>query len=517
MVSPAAAASRLPHSPRPIVLVDAAGNVGGVAVSRAMPAGAKTPIAPAQPAKLFPLVSAPHGNEAAPGETLEYVVRISAEQAPGAPAMEVTFPEGKQTLEVYGDISSKELAVLPGTPCSQKFVVDRDLNVTPNEWRFTVIAVGDRPCYSLDLIFHSAGAVVGRMVVTAARRGTSQPIPAHTNSEALILPTRCGAGLVLFVAERPAVTTSSFEFVAYRNGTRILDRSCDAPTYNYFERFEEALDLDALRGLGALLRNDLPTEIVELLDTHSTSQDPVLIISNGRVAPFELLQLCPAQNGPFLGVAQPLLRWIYERTPPDDPIQVHQAACLRPNYQGTDELKDAIGEEKDLAAHVHLIHAGTRSEFQSTVLDNPQVSLLHFAGHAQASPALLKLEAGETLEPATFHPRHKLMHDGRPFVFLNACEIGQGTAVAPAPVGNLVKTLLKNGCRAVVAPFVRVQTAAARTAAETFYSAAATETIGEAVRRVRQRAEDPNVTDDQRATFLSYAAFAMPAVRLVWS
>jgi len=234
------------------------------------------------------------------------------------------------------------------------------------------------------------------------------------------------------------------------------------------------------------------------------------------VAPFEMVQLCPEKNGPFLGATQPVLRWIYERTPPADAIQEHQAACLRPSYQGTDTLPDAIEEERNLASHLQLIHAGTKHEFDSMVLNNPAIGLLHFAGHAQAAPALLKLEADETLEPAAFHPRYPLMNQGRPFVFLNGCEIGCGSGTVPAPVGNMVKTLLKNGCRAVVAPFVKVQTVASRKAAETFYEASESETIGEAVRRVREHAADPSTPEDQRATFLSYAAFAMPAVRLVW-
>lgn len=520
-VSPAAAARRLSHSERPIVLLDAAGNVGGVAVSHATPstaapAGAGPSTAPAQAAKLFPLVSAPKGNVAAPGEILEYVVKLTGDQDADAPALEVTFPEGKQTLEVHAEISSKEFALPPGTPCSHTFVVDRYLNVTPGEWRFAVTTSGDRPCYSLDLIFRSAGAVIGRIVITAARRGASHPVPAHINSEALTLPTRSGAGLVLCVLERIGNASSAFTFSASRSdNTLIVERNCDVPLEDYFARFGRAADLDALRDVGALLRNDLPTDVVELLETHAATHDPLLIISNGRVAPFEMLQLRPADNGPFLGVEVPVVRWIYEHTPPDDPIEIREAACLRPTYQGADALKDAVGEEKDLSAHVHLIHAGTRSEFLSTILDNSDVNLLHFAGHAQASPALLKLEGGEILEPTAFHPKHKLLHDGRPFVFLNGCEIGQGTGTVPAPVGNLVKTLLKNGCRAVVAPFVRVDTAAARSAAETFYSAAGTETIGEAVRRVREHAMDSTVTDDQRATFLSYAAFAMPRMRLV--
>lgn len=522
-LSPAAAATRLPHSPRPIVLLDAAGNVGGVAVSRAATsgvasfAGAESVALPAAPARLFPQVASPRGNETAPGETLDYVVTITTEQAPGAPAMAVTFPAGMETLELYGEIASKEFAVLPGTPCFQKFIVDRQLQVTPKTWEFTVSAVGDRPCYSLDLIFHCAGSVVGRMVLTAARRGVSPPIPAHTSSEPLTLPTRPGAGLVLFIAERAGGVTSHFDFVVFRNGTRILEQSRDAPTNDYFDMLEEARDLATLKGLGTLLRSELPDEVVELLDAHASSREPILIMSNGRVAPFELMQLCPAQDGPFLGVAQPLGRWIYERTPPDEAIRVCQAACLRPSYQGIDELKDAVGEESDLAAHIPLIHAGTRDEFDSKILNNPDIGLLHFAGHAQAAPALLKLEAGGTLEPAAFHPKFPLMCQGRPFVFLNGCEIGKGTGMVPAPVGNLVKTLIKHGCRAVVAPFVKVQTAAARTAAEIFYDAAATEPIGEAVRRVREEVWKSGTRDDQRATFLSYAAFAMPATRLVWS
>jgi hypothetical protein len=127
---------------------------------------------------------------------------------------------------------------------------------------------------------------------------------------------------------------------------------------------------------------------------------------------------------------------------------------------------------------------------------------------------MLKLENNEALKPVDFLDCYPLMSEGRPFVFLNACQAGLGTGLARATIENIVKTLLQFGSRSVIAPFVKIQTKAARQAADLFYDMSMSKTIPEAMQSVRQRAEFNETPDDQRATYLSYAAFTQPRLRL---
>jgi CHAT domain-containing protein len=196
-------------------------------------------------------------------------------------------------------------------------------------------------------------------------------------------------------------------------------------------------------------------------------------------------------------------------------LNIGQVACIRPQY-GTsgDELPSAEEEEKDLQQRFpNRFHVIRRSSELGDLLQNGQVRILHFAGHADGNPAHLVLE-DDKVSPARFHPSYPLLRIGRPLFFLNGCRTGKSWSNAPAFLANSVKVLLTSGCSAIVAPMIKVESPAARKAAKVFYDAVANETIVEAVRQVRCLALDRSTPEEDKATYLSYLVFAPPTLKL---
>jgi CHAT domain-containing protein len=107
------------------------------------------------------------------------------------------------------------------------------------------------------------------------------------------------------------------------------------------------------------------------------------------------------------------------------------------------------------------------------------------------------------------------MKEGRPAVFLNGCNGGAARGSVAAMFGDFSRSLIAYGARSVIAPFVRVDSKAAARAAKTFYETCETLSVVEAVRHIRELALDSSTTDEQRSTFVSYAVFARPGLKLV--
>ena len=83
-------------------------------------------------------------------------------------------------------------------------------------------------------------------------------------------------------------------------------------------------------------------------------------------------------------------------------------------------------------------------------------------------------------------------------------------------LGDFAQTLLRLGFSGVVAPGIEVNTEAARNAAETFYEAVITQnkTAPEAVQEIHALVNKQKTTEEHKATYLSYLAFAPATLRL---
>jgi hypothetical protein len=194
--------------------------------------------------------------------------------------------------------------------------------------------------------------------------------------------------------------------------------------------------------------------------------------------------------------------------PPARAIDVATAACIRPDY--ADAMGGAIDEERQLQARVKQpIHVGTASEL-TFLLARADVPLIHFAGHAQGAPtAGLVMDAGNVTTPLDFLGT-RLLGDGHPFVFLNGCRAGFAQPGLFTVYANFPKTLVVAHASGIVASVIQVKVDAAPIAAALFYDAVgAGATVGEAVRRVRERAFATTVPS-HAASFMSYLAYTPP-------
>jgi hypothetical protein len=496
---------------RPSLLLDTHEAVLGIFTGEALP--------PAQ-AMVYPSISCPDGNEVEPGQVVEFLVRVEAAPRAGiSAALPIQFPSNAETINLYAEVSSREFKPLSRDEWSKTFVVNRQLRSTPEHWLFKAQARGNRRQYSLTVTFHTSGSVVGSLPVTLPRRSRAASAPPPKfGGRSMSLPQESGASLVVNISEQGS---QDYLLSLYEDNDRWGDtvpwREAGRKGEIYFTWLERAQTVQDLQNTGYGLWVDLPEPVRRFLDRRKFEGVPTLFISDGRVAPFEILQLRPQSSGPFLGVDRPVIRWVNDSEMPDGPeLKVARVACIRPSYQDADALPSAVREEEYLRERYPTLSRVATTSDLDNLLKSGDVGLVHFAGHADGSPAELTLEDGKV--PAVrFHPSKPLLNQGHPLFFLNGCRAGAGRSGAPAAVANFVKVLLTSKCSAVVAPMIKVDSAAALEAAHVFYAALATETIAEAVRRVHAIPSTRSMPDTQRATFLSYLAFAPPTLRVTFT
>lgn len=243
--------------------------------------------------------------------------------------------------------------------------------------------------------------------------------------------------------------------------------------------------------------------ITGLLDRNDLEGITTLIISDQRVAPFEAMKLRRKQNGPLLGADRPVVRWISKATMADAPSG-GKIACIRPNYSGKSVLPSAKQEEDDLQQrYPGMTVARTTAEF-SELLKRTDVAMVHYAGHARGNPPNLILEDAP-VSAMKFSSSSELMNTAHPVIFANGCRAGQAQTGVPAMQANFAKIVLKSGASGFIAPMIEVDSPAAYECEKVFYNALKTDTVAEAVRKVRARTNTCHET--QKATCMSYAAF----------
>jgi hypothetical protein len=476
---------------------------------------AKTPL-PAATGTLFPKVSSRPKDFVEPDQEVVFAVELDREAPLGAStALLVAFSEGAASLVLHASISSTSFVPPPGESWSQVFVVARDLSTSPARWEFRARALGDRPGYSLTITFVAAGLVVGAVVVTMPRRNVQGLAPGpDARGQAISLPTKPGAArLVMTISNQPP----SYKIRLYIDGNEAGEAvSWTMSTDAYFGQLETSSSVADLLAAGAGLWVDLPASVTSILEQPDLAGEPMLIISDTAVAPFEILRLRPSYGGPLLGLDRPVLRWINDAAMPlERERTVGLIACIRPEYQAPDALPSAAKEEEMLRSRAPSFRHIRRIHELDELLNNPAVRLIHFAGHADGNPAKLALENGSVL-PSRFDPSGPLLREGHPFIFLNGCRVGRARDATPSSQANIIKLLLRFRCVGAVAPVIPIHSAAALEAARTFYSAVIDQgrSVGDAMLEVRRLASAPGTAAEHRASLMSYLVFAAPGFRL---
>jgi hypothetical protein len=490
-----------PRSAAPHVVVDQGGSAVGVRTGAAMPE---------QQASVYPHLNGP--TEVGADAIAEFVLRLdSLAQAGMAAVLAVTFPEGAATLDLNAVVSSREFSPPAGESWSAKFVLDRALQTTPPEWTFKARALGERPQYSLTVSFNGAGNALGAITYTALGKGTAQPDRAAKQSGGLLsIPASTGAEVVICIAEQPS---DRYEINIYQGGQRVADPlSWNMAGDQYFRMLEGANTSSDLNDLASAIYIDLPPVLADFLNRNDLEGAATLFISDSRVAPFEVLQIRPAANGPLLGVDRPVVRWLSESAMPGvKQVDAARIACIRPRYAGADDLPSAAQEEAELKTRFpNMLVARTITEVDQ-MLNCANIHVVHFAGHAQSDPPRFMVQDG-TVPAVRFHPSRPLMKEAQPLFFVNGCRAGQARSGAPAILANFAKVLLRSGAGGFIAPMIAINSPAALLAEKTFYSALETETVAEAVRRIRELSL--RCPEEQKATCSSYAAFVPATMRV---
>ena len=367
---------------------------------------------------LFSRVMPRNGYEVNQDEIIEFDVDIQPTPMAGVSAgLHVNFPEGTETLDLYAVVSAQDFAPPAGESWIQHFSVNRQLQCSPANWSFKSRAIGNRNTYSLKIIFQAAGVPVGTLIISLRRRG--QPIartPIDFESSEMCLPTEHGARLQIVIAEQGSA--NAYELNLFEDGVQWDDPQpwTDVNSDTYFKTLNTAKGTQKLAELGLALWTDLPRRVREFLDRVGVAGWSTPFTSDKRVAPFEVLRMSPdKQMAHFLGIDRPVTRWDINTTAcAKAELQVDKVACIRPEYEQSVAVVPSRVEEEDMRRRFpNLLPVVRRKADLETLLDRSDVSIIHFAGHADA--AFLVLEDDPQVPPHRFDPFRPLLKNNLPF------------------------------------------------------------------------------------------------------
>ena len=467
---------------------------------------------PVQRVPIYPKLACSAGTTVVPDEVVVFTATIEVRPPAGAASVfEVEFPEGADTVDVIATASSQDFED-DRSDWSQVFTLrrDRDDTVTcaPVAWEFRAKAIGERLRYALTIQFVVRGNVIGALQATLVRRDSG--LKPTWDETPFLIPTDSGARCVLAVSSQ---ANDHYDFWAYRDGKLVAKAHAQQKFEQYFEGLDTVPKSQPLRDVILGLTTDVPEVIRNFVGAAEDQGLPLLIASTTRVAPFEIMRVRLTDPDSLLGIVRPTFRWIDASMSDVRQVQIGKVAAIRPSYASR-PLAAAEQEEKDLRrrySNDRVDRFSTKPDVEG-LLGRDDVRLLHFAGHADGSPAHLTLEDAKIL--ATFFAPETKCVLQKPFFFVNGCRAGASAGIAPSSMlGNFTKALLSQGFCGAVAPSIRVDSTAAADAAKVFYDASDETSVIERVQKIRARAlQTPS--DALRASYLSYVVFAHAALRL---
>lgn len=281
-----------------------------------------------------------------------------------------------------------------------------------------------------------------------------------------------------------------------------------------------------LRGVGLTIADNMPPEVPSLLHQVAARAGDrplrVFLLSEEPYVPWELAVVDPPldQAAPaFLAAQCDLGRWVLgQRRPPLPPptdVTIRTMAVVSGVYDG--RLARLIEAEEEAAQLAERYAAEAVDADAPDILHclagSPCADVLHFALHGaydvEGEAEGLILKDGSYLHPLVVKGT---TIEGAPFVFLNACQVGNGNLVLGDYAG-LAQSFLYAGASGVVAPLWSVSDLVAKELALEFYRRALEDGSSPAavLRGERGRFGTGN---DASSTYLAYQFFGHPAMRL---
>ncbi len=309
-------------------------------------------------------------------------------------------------------------------------------------------------------------------------------------------------------------------------------------------------------GIGRAVTGAMPPEFWDLfaqvwVRTKAAGESPsILIVTNEPYVPWELAwvgddiidpaDLPPEQPGESVGMPLGCLcrvgRWVppitrtprggdRPATPPPTRASAAQLAVVIGDYASDTNLRplpEAIEEGKAIAlAYGGLPLKATEADFDRLLSNELErngapfgPTAVHVAAHGEVSPTMQQFtgiilsETQRRLDPFVVQGS-SLTRETKPFIFLNACQVGTAGSVL-SDYGGMAGACVSEGCSGYVAPLWNVNDLVARQFAEDFYKAALKDgtSVAESLRQLRSRyATD---WDQQTATPLAYVFYGHP-------
>lgn len=270
----------------------------------------------------------------------------------------------------------------------------------------------------------------------------------------------------------------------------------------------------AIDDLGEQLWDLLPPGLQALYWREMHGHDgSVLVLSEEPSMPWELVKPRPGASGetaPMLGRTFAMTRWKRERTLPS-PLAVTGFAAVAPAYNGR-RLPGTPAEIGALASRYRAREVAGTFDIVGAELRSPALHAIHFSGHGTFDPN--QPDEGQLvltdrpLRLADVRDVDFRRAERPPLVFLNACQVG-GQGWSSGGIGGWAAAFGDAGASAFVGPYWSVNSQIASLAALQFYQALETETLGQAMRAVRNRfATDPRSAF--HPTWLAYTVHGHP-------
>lgn len=285
---------------------------------------------------------------------------------------------------------------------------------------------------------------------------------------------------------------------------------------------------EEVTGLGNIVSDKVPAGLWEILAEVAERSDgdhpSVQLNSEEAHVPWELAVMDrPLRDDgpPFLGAQVRIGRWVLAprkpKRPPPMSAEAGSMAVISGVYgqqPGWKRLPEAEAEAAELTGDYGAVDVAAEMDAVLKCLKgDPAADVLHFCVHGQCDPTGVQdglvLTDGKALDPW----RVKGVEFKAPvFVFLNACQVGQGYELLGDYAG-LADAFLFAGAAGVIAPLWSIDDALSRELAIEFYERAFAGSVPADVLRER-RAQFTEESAPTSSTFMAYQFFGHPDMRL---